>query len=80
MRPAKKPKPLGACTLCHTPTAQREMLNQRCHKVVYGRRCSGIFKSDLSHIWDECDACEGTGMVGTQACTECGGFGWRLYA
>ncbi|MDA8109373.1 MAG: hypothetical protein M0015_12170 [Betaproteobacteria bacterium] len=56
------------------------MLNQRCHGVVYGRRCSGTLKSDLSYIWDECESCEGTGMVGTQACTECGGFGWRLYA
>jgi hypothetical protein len=79
VRPVKKRKPVGACTICRAPTDHREMLNQRCRRIVYGRRCAGTFKSDLSTIWDECGSCEGIGKVGTQLCTECGGFGWRLY-
>jgi DnaJ-class molecular chaperone len=47
---------------------------------VNGRRCSGTIKSAVNALWDECESCRGTGMAGTQACTECAGFGWRLYA
>ena len=79
MRPVKKPKPLGACSVCHTPTDHHEALNQRCQRIVYGRRCPGTFKSDLSYVWDECESCKGVGKVGTQVCAECSGFGWRLY-
>jgi len=80
MRQVKKPKPAGACSVCRAPTALHETLNHRCDSMVNGRRCYGTYHSDLSLIWDECQSCNGTGTVGTRICTECGGFGWRLFA
>ena len=80
MRPSKKPKPLGACNVCNALTDQHEQLNHRCDKVVNGRRCYGTYKSAITFLWDECETCEGAGVVGTQKCTACDGFGWRLYA
>lgn len=77
---AKKPKPSGVCDVCSAPANQREALNHRCSRVVNGRRCSGIIKSAVNALWDECASCRATGTVGTQPCTECAGFGWRLYA
>lgn len=76
----KKSKPLGACSVCHAPTNVHEALNHRCDKVVHGRRCYGTYKSALTFLWDRCESCEGTGKVGPQECTACGGFGWILYA
>jgi hypothetical protein len=79
MRPPKKPKPLAACNVCQTLTNQHESMNHRCDKVVSGRRCYGTYKSAMSFLWDECDSCEATGMVGSQVCSACEGFGWRMY-
>ena len=45
-------------------------LNHRCSHVLNGRRCYG---------WDQCESCEATGKVGTQACSACAGFGWIMY-
>jgi hypothetical protein len=56
-----------------------ESLNHRCDKVVTGRRCSGNYKSGVSYLWDACTGCEVTGKVGSQICSECGGYGWILY-
>jgi len=75
----KKPRPVGACSVCRSPTDRHEALNHRCERVVYGRRCAGTYHSDLSDVWDECEACGGTGRVGTQECSACGGFGWHLF-
>ncbi|HUF20419.1 MAG TPA: hypothetical protein VMP00_06655 [Burkholderiales bacterium] len=80
MRLAKRPQPLGVCNVCGALAADIEFINQRCHKVVHGRRCYGIFKSELTHVWAECLVCNATGKVGTQACDECAGWGWRLIA
>lgn len=80
MRPSKKPKPLGACSVCSALTDRHELLNHRCNKVVYGRRCYGTYKSAVTFLWDECDGCNGTGVVGPQVCSGCEGFGWHLYA
>jgi DnaJ-class molecular chaperone len=33
----------------------------------------------MTYLWDQCDSCESTGKVGTQACAECAGFGWKMY-
>ena len=77
---AKKPKPSGACSLCNAPSNRREALNHRCSHVVNGRRCSGTIKSAVNSLWDECESCHAAGKVGMQECTECAGFGWRLYA
>ena len=79
MRRDKLRKPLAACNVCHTLTNLHEALNHRCSKVVNGRRCYGTFKSALTYLWDACESCESTGKVGTQVCSECGGFGWKLY-
>ena len=76
----KKDKPLGVCGVCQAATNRRESLNHRCDAVVYGRRCAGTIKSAVNNLWDECESCHGTGKVGMRACTECTGFGWRLYA
>lgn len=74
----KKPKPLAVCNVCGTFTGELTEVNHRCGKVVYGRRCSGMFKSSLGLVWDECQPCNTTGKVGTQTCSECSGWGWRL--
>jgi hypothetical protein len=79
MRPEKMPKPLAACNVCHALTNQHELVNHRCDKVVYGRRCYGTYKSALTYLWDACEGCDSTGKVGTQVCTACGGFGWKMY-
>ena len=47
--------------------------------TVYLSACSGIYKSGLTFLWDACEGCECTGRVGTQVCTECKGFGWKMY-
>jgi hypothetical protein len=79
MRLEKKPKPLGACSVCGALTDRHEDLNHRCNQAVSGRRCSGTFKSAIAYLWDQCEECEATGKVGTQACGSCAGFGWRMY-
>ena len=79
MRPERKAKPLVACNVCHALTNEHELLNQRCTAIVNNRRCYGIFKSALSYLWDACEGCEATGMIGSQVCTECKGFGWKMY-
>ena len=74
----KKSKPLAVCTICGAYTDETAYVNTRCNKVVTGRRCSGVFKSGLGQVWVECDSCKGYGQVGSMACSECKGFGWKL--
>lgn len=74
----KKDKPLGICTVCGALTMAHEDVNSRCHKVVTGRRCSGVFRSGLGQVWTECEGCRGYGVVGSVPCKECKGFGWLL--
>ena len=76
----RKPKPSGVCSVCRAPYDRHEALNHRCDKVVSSRRCSGIVKSAVNTLWDECESCHATGKVGEAPCRECAGFGWRLYA
>ncbi len=78
MRRIKKRKPLGVCNICGKLTDQIEMINHRCTQTIHGRRCAGLFKSELTHIWVECESCEGVGKVGSVICRECSAFGWRL--
>ena len=49
-------------------------------QVVSGRRCSGIVKSAVNTLWDECESCRATGKSGVLPCRECAGFGWKPYA
>jgi hypothetical protein len=79
VRREKKGKPLAACSVCHALTNEHVYLNHRCSAIVSNRRCSGIYKSALSYLWDACEGCEAIGMVGSQVCTECKGFGWKMY-
>ena len=74
----KKPKPLAVCDTCGAFTDRHEDINHRCSGSLHGRRCPGNYKSHLGLVWDECQACEATGKVGTEACVECSGWGWRL--
>jgi DnaJ-class molecular chaperone len=74
----KKSKPLAVCTVCRALTMNRVDVNTRCNNVVTGRRCSGVFRSGLGQVWVECDGCKGYGRVGSLACRECHGFGWKL--
>ena len=76
---SKLPHPLAVCDVCHALTDRHESRNHRCEEAVTGRRCSGTYKSGLSYLWDTCDSCGSTGRVGSQACRECKGYGWRLY-
>ena len=71
--------PLAACDVCHALTNAHESINHRCGKSVTGRRCWGTYKSGIGYLWDQCDACGATGKVGSRDCTECAGFGWKLY-
>jgi hypothetical protein len=79
VRRSKLPHPLGVCNVCHALTNLHEALNHRCDKVVTGRRCYGTYKSGMAYLWDLCEACEATGMVGSQVCSACGGYGWTMY-
>lgn len=74
----KKPKPLAVCSVCKTYTDNPVYVNSRCNKVVTGRRCSGVFRAELGHVWTECQECKGFGQLGSLACSECKGFGWKL--
>jgi hypothetical protein len=74
----KKPKPLAVCDVCGAFTGEHMELNHRCTRSLYGRRCSGTFKSNLGQVWDECQSCYATGTVGSEPCPECSGWGWHL--
>lgn len=78
MRRVRKPKPLGVCNVCGQLSDQIVMINHRCTHTVHGRRCAGLFKSELTHVWVACESCDAVGKVGTVICRECSGFGWRL--
>lgn len=80
MQKVKKSKPLGVCTVCYALSDQLVLVNQRCNRVVNGRRCAGQFRSELSHVWTECEECRALGKVGSQPCASCGGYGWFLMA
>jgi hypothetical protein len=79
MRTQKKAKPLAACGVCRGLTDRHEDLNHRCNQVINGRRCYGTYKSAITYLWDQCEACEARGKVGTQPCAACAGFGWVMY-
>ena len=79
MRRSKKAKPLAVCSVCNALTNLHESLNHRCDKIVTGRRCYGTYKSGITRLWDACESCEATGMVGSQVCSACAGYGWTLY-
>jgi hypothetical protein len=74
----KKPKPLAVCNVCGAYTGEAAYVNSRCNTVVTGRRCSGVFRAGLGHVWIECQECKGFGQLGTQVCSPCAGFGWKL--
>lgn len=80
MRHDKKPKPLGICTVCKDYTDEHIRMNHRCIRVHGGRRCSGVYRSSLTVVWNECPTCSGMGLVGTQKCGECAGWGWLLHS
>jgi hypothetical protein len=79
MKTFKKPKPLANCDVCHALTNLKMEVNQRCRATVKGRRCSGIFRSGLGQTWSECQTCGATGILGSQVCGDCAGFGWKLF-
>ena len=74
----KKPKPLAVCNVCGAFAGEHQDVNHRCTRALYGRRCSGTFKSSLGLVWDECQACYATGKVGSETCVECSGWGWHM--
>lgn len=80
MKQVKKPKPLGVCTVCSALTDQLVLVNQRCNRVVSGRRCAGQFRSELTHVWSACEECHAVGKVGSLPCSSCHGYGWFLIA
>ena len=79
MRAPRKEKPLAVCSVCHALTDRHELLNHRCNAIVNNRRCYGIYKSGLAYLWDRCEGCECTGRVGSKVCSECKGYGWKMY-
>jgi len=76
----KKAKPLGICSVCRAFTDEHIRMNHRCIKSAGGRRCSGIYRSSLTVVWNECPTCHAMGTVGTQKCGECSGWGWILHS
>jgi DnaJ-class molecular chaperone len=74
----KKSKPLAVCNICGEFADDRSFINSRCKKNTFGRRCTGIFKSGLGQIWEECKSCKGYGRVGSVGCSECKESGWKL--
>jgi hypothetical protein len=77
---SKKPKPSGVCNVCQAAYNRHEALNHRCEKVGGGKRCSGVVKSAVNTLWDECESCRATGKLGVLPCRDCAGFGWKIYA
>jgi len=80
MQGDKLPKPCGVCSVCSALSSDRRFLNQRCAGTFNGRRCSGILKIATSRLWDQCEGCGATGKVGSQGCSACLSFGWKMYA
>ena len=80
MRGDKLPKPSGVCSVCSALSRERRQVNQRCDGMLNGRRCYGTFKIATSRLWDQCESCGATGKVGSQACSACLAFGWKMYA
>jgi hypothetical protein len=80
LRRDRKPKPLGVCTVCRDYTDEHIRMNHRCIRVHGGRRCSGIYRSSLTVVWNECPTCRAMGSVGSQKCGECAGWGWLLHS
>lgn len=78
MERVKKSKPLAVCNVCGAFSGEHPDVNHRCTNALYGRRCSGTFKSSLGLSWDECQSCFATGKVGAETCVECCGWGWHL--
>lgn len=76
----KKSRPLGVCNVCGALTEAHADVNHRCREVRIGRRCSGTYKATLGMVWSECPGCHAYGKIGSQACTECAGFGWKRIA
>ena len=75
----KQPKPAEVCSVCQALSNRPIDLNHRCNETLSGRRCSGIYKSALTNLWDQCESCRATGRVGSQVCGNCAGFGWKMY-
>lgn len=75
----KQPKPAEVCSVCEALSNRPTDLNHRCNAASGGRRCSGIYKSGLTKLWDQCESCAATGKVGSQVCANCAGFGWKMY-
>jgi hypothetical protein len=80
MRTDKLPKPSGVCSVCSALSNERRQLNNRCDGMFAGRRCSGTMKIATSRLWDQCESCGATGKVGSQVCSACLAFGWKMYA
>ena len=76
----KKPKPLGVCTVCKDFTDEHIRMNHRCIRSTPGRRCTGIYKSSLNVVFNECASCQASGKVGSLKCSECQGWGWVLHS
>ena len=74
----KKSKTLAVCNVCGAFSNEYQDVNHRCTKALYGRRCSGAFRSSPGLSWDQCIACAATGKVGSETCVECSGWGWHL--
>jgi len=80
MRGEKLPKPSGVCSVCSALSSERRQLNQRCLGMFNGRRCYGQYKIATSRLWDQCESCGATRKVGSQVCSVCLAFGWKMYA
>ncbi len=61
--------------VCGQLTDMIEMVNHPCGRTIHGRRCAGMFQSELTLIWVTCECCDGAGKLGSQSAASVPGMG-----
>jgi len=65
------------CTECGWVTYRGEMVNAPCLRTMGKLRCTGSFIDGAQRDgWEECQWCNGSGMLGGSECRSCRGIGW----
>ena len=72
---AQRP-PVAACNKCSD--FSYVWTNKPCPRIVGGEPCHGRFVGHGLAEWEQCEPCDGIGLVGDAICAACRGYGWHL--